>query len=56
MTILEQVRCPHCGRRLADLEGRAQIRCGKCKALVDIDTIERKIHIIGKPKPTIPQK
>ena len=45
MTILEQVRCPNCNRRLLDLNGQAQIRCPKCKSLVDIDTQTRKIHI-----------
>lgn len=45
MKILEQVRCPECNRRLFDLSGRAQIRCPKCKALVEVDTDERKIYI-----------
>ena len=43
--ILEQVRCPGCNRRLADLNGQAQIRCPKCKALVEVDTEARKIYI-----------
>ena len=45
MLTLEQVRCPNCNRRLVDLNGHAQIRCPKCKALVEIDTVERKIYI-----------
>ena len=45
MLILEQVRCPDCNRRLADMNGQAQIRCPKCKALVEIDTVARKIYI-----------
>ena len=50
MLILEQVRCPVCNRRLADMNGQAQIRCSKCKALVHIDTDTRKIYIEEKPK------
>ena len=44
---LEQIRCPNpqCNRRLVDLKGQAQIRCPKCKALVEIDTDARKIYI-----------
>ena len=45
MPILEQVRCPACNRRLMDVNGQAQIRCPKCKALVEIDTKEHKIII-----------
>lgn len=28
-----------------DMNGQAQIRCPKCKALVEIDTYARKIYI-----------
>lgn len=45
MQVLEQVRCPQCNRRLVDLRGRAEIRCPKCKALVEIDTEAKTIHI-----------
>ena len=47
MLKLEQIRCPNpqCNRRLVDLKGLAQIRCPKCKALVEIDTDARKIYI-----------
>lgn len=50
MLVLEQVRCPGCNRRLADMNGQAQIRCSKCKALVHIDTDMRKIYIMEAPK------
>lgn len=50
MKILEQVRCPECNRRLVDLDGRAQIRCPKCKALIEVDTEERKIYIKERHK------
>ena len=50
MLILEEVRCPrvlpdgtNCGRKLANLKGQAQIKCPKCKALVEVDTEARKI-------------
>lgn len=46
MLILEQVRCPNCNRRLADLNGQAQIKCPKCKTLLSIDTEKREIKIM----------
>ncbi len=46
MLVLEQIRCPECNRRLMDLDGHAQVRCPKCKALVEVDTEQRKIFII----------
>lgn len=45
MLILEQIRCPECNRRLMDLKGHAQVRCPKCKALVEIDTDTKKVYI-----------
>ena len=33
-----------------DVNGQAQIRCPKCKALVEIDTHLRKIYIKERPK------
>ena len=44
MLILEQIRCPHCNRRLADLSGQATIKCPRCKATVCVDTEDRKIY------------
>jgi LSD1 subclass zinc finger protein len=43
--ILEEVRCPECGRKLMNMSGRAQVKCPKCKALVEVDTEARKIYI-----------
>jgi LSD1 subclass zinc finger protein len=45
MLVLEQVRCPSCNRLLGNLNGQAQIKCSKCKALVEIDTEARKVYI-----------
>lgn len=45
MLTLEQIRCPICNRRLCDLNGQAQIRCPKCKSLIDVDTVARKVNI-----------
>ena len=45
MLVLEQVRCPRCNRRLMDLSGQAEIRCPKCKSLIFVDTVERKLYI-----------
>ena len=33
-----------------DMNGQAQIRCPKCKALVEVDTHLRKIYIVERPK------
>lgn len=48
MVILNQVRCPICNRRLADLEGYAQIKCSKCKTLISVNTKDRKIQILER--------
>lgn len=52
MLILEEVRCPgvlpngvKCNRRLADINGQAQIKCPKCKSMVIVDTEARKIYV-----------
>lgn len=45
MLILEEVRCPQCNRKLMNISGQAQIKCSKCKALVEVDTEARKINI-----------
>jgi phage FluMu protein Com len=33
-----------------DLQGQAQVRCPKCKALVEVDTVARKIYIKERQK------
>lgn len=45
MLILEEVRCPECSRKLGNLKGQAQIKCPKCKALVEVDTENRKCYV-----------
>lgn len=45
MLILEQIRCPACNRLLGNLKGQVQIKCPKCKALVEADTEARKVYI-----------
>ena len=50
MLILEQVRCPQCNRRLVDLKGQAQIRCPRCKVLIECDTDTRKLYIRERQK------
>lgn len=45
MLILEEVRCPGCSRKLGNLKGQAQIKCPKCKALVEVDTETRKCYV-----------
>jgi LSD1 subclass zinc finger protein len=50
MLILDEIRCPSCNRKLMELSGQAQTRCGKCKALVRVDTAAREIWIEKEPK------
>lgn len=45
MLILEEIRCPGCKRKLMNLSGQAQVKCPKCKAVVEIDTDTRKVYI-----------
>ena len=45
MVIFEEVRCPDCGRKLMYLNGQAQVKCPKCKALVIADTEARKYYV-----------
>lgn len=45
MIVLEEIRCPDCGRKLGNLSGIAQIKCPKCKAMVEVDTETRKVYI-----------
>lgn len=45
MLIFEEIRCPECGRKLMNLNGQAQVKCPKCKALVIADTEARKTYV-----------
>lgn len=45
MLILEEIRCPSCKRKLANLSGQAQIKCPKCKVMVEVDTDTRKCYV-----------
>ena len=45
MLILEEVRCPACDRLLGKINGQAQIKCPKCKAMVEVDTAARKLYV-----------
>ena len=46
MSVLDEIRCPVCGRKLMELSGQAQVKCPKCKAMVfaNITDTERKIY------------
>lgn len=44
--MIVQVRCPHCGRRLGDVDGRAEIKCNKCKKTIFIDTEHGIVKIV----------
>lgn len=47
MLILEEIRCPSCGRKLMELSGHVQTKCPKCKAMIfaNITDTERKVYI-----------
>lgn len=47
MLILEEIRCPECGRKLMELSGHVQTKCPKCKSLIHakITETERKVYI-----------
>lgn len=34
----KEVRCPKCGKFLGRVWGRAEIKCGRCKKIIQIDT------------------
>lgn len=52
MLIMEQIRCPNCNRRLMDLSGHAQVKCPKCRSIVEIDTADRKIYVKNERQKT----
>jgi LSD1 subclass zinc finger protein len=45
--ILDEIRCPGCGRKLMELNGYAQVKCPKCKSMIvaNITDTERKVYI-----------
>lgn len=45
MIVLEEIRCPKCSKKLLNLKGQAEIKCSKCKALIEVDTEARKLII-----------
>jgi phage FluMu protein Com len=47
MLILDEIRCPECGRKLMELCGQAQVKCPKCKSMIfaNITDTERKVYI-----------
>ena len=46
LIVLEEIRCPKCGKKLMNLNGQAEMPCPRCKALLHIDTVERKVVIL----------
>jgi len=54
LIVLEEIRCPSCKKKLMTLEGRAEILCPRCKALVAVDTIDRKVYIKERQKNRTP--
>lgn len=38
---MEQIRCPHCGKRLFDLDGKGEvkivIKCPRCRTITAVD-------------------
>ena len=43
--MIKEYRCPKCHRKLLYLEGKANIKCPKCKSIVEIDTLKNKVII-----------
>ena len=35
--MFKEVRCPNCNRKLGNVDGRAEIKCQKCKSLILFD-------------------
>ncbi|EGR3042604.1 Com family DNA-binding transcriptional regulator [Vibrio parahaemolyticus] len=35
MTLLKELRCPNCGKLLCKHDGPVQIKCGRCKKMVE---------------------
>ena len=50
MLILDEIRCPGCGRKLMELSGRAQVKCPKCKAIVFANITDTKREVYIKPE------
>lgn len=50
MLILDEVRCPECGRKLMELSGQARVKCPKCKAMVFADSNKRKPENVKEAK------
>ena len=43
---VEEIRCPKCGKKLMNLSGQAELPCPRCKVLVFVDTVGRKLIIV----------
>ena len=45
-TMIIEVRCPKCDRKLAEAEGVIIVKCHRCKTIAKADTKTKKIFII----------
>ncbi len=43
MKNLHEIRCPVCGRKQGELDGRAELKCPKCKTVTVYDTSEKTL-------------
>lgn len=50
MLILDEIRCPECGRKLMELSGQAQVKCPKCKAMIFASITDTKREVYIKPE------
>lgn len=41
-----EIRCPRCGRLLGYIDGRAEIKCSKCKSIVEAETTDERPPIV----------
>ena len=35
--MIKEVRCPHCGRLLGKFKGEGEIKCPRCKSIVEFN-------------------
>ena len=45
--MIKEIRCPNCGKKLAETEGKLIIKCPRCKSIVYADTKENKIEVMN---------
>lgn len=39
---MKDIRCPHCGKLLGRFDGRGEVKCMRCKSIVQFNTKNTK--------------